>query len=139
MHGSKKLRKVCWHFYLSDLKSYTICQKHDVSYSREILHAIFCSITLSDASLSFKVNGNFRHNYIAIYDFKATWFSFSFSVSTLLFIYDSIYIEKCSLFICCVDISVETWLKNDCIGLFTKKISSSYFSKGLKTTFASKW
>ena len=46
--------------------------EHDASYLREILLTIFRLVTLNDVSLSFKINGNFWHNHIAIYDFPAT-------------------------------------------------------------------
>ena len=42
------------------------------------------------------------------------------------------YIQKRNvLSIGFVDISLETWLKNDSIGLSKEQISSSYFSKGM--------
>ena len=55
--------------------------KHDASYSRDILFTIFRLVTLKEISLIFKINSNFRHNHIAIYDFIATWFCSSFLVS----------------------------------------------------------
>ena len=41
---------------------------------REILLRIFCLVTLNEVSWSSKINGNLRHNHIAIYDFTATWY-----------------------------------------------------------------
>ena len=48
------------------------CVEHDASYSREYLLKIFRLVTSNDVSLSFKINRNFRHNHITIYDFRAT-------------------------------------------------------------------
>ena len=57
--------------------------EHDASYSWQILLTNFPLVTLNDALPSFKINGNFRHNQIAIYDFTATWFSSSFLETTM--------------------------------------------------------
>ena len=59
--------------------------EYDASCSREIL-TIFHLVTLNDVSLSSKINGSFRHNHIAIYDFTATWFSSSFLATTMILI-----------------------------------------------------
>ena len=92
----------------------------DASYSQEIRFSIFRLVALNDVSWSFKINGIFRHNRIAIYDFTATWFCSFFLVT--LFVnyhefgnYDTSYSDKCLLSIFCVNISSETWLRNDCI------------------------
>ena len=45
--------------------------EHGASYSRKILMTNFRSVTSNEVSLSFKINGNFRHNYITIYIFTA--------------------------------------------------------------------
>ena len=60
-----------------------IYYKYNASYSeryisRGILLAIFCLVTSNYNSLSFKINSNFRHNHIVIYDFIATWLFSSF-------------------------------------------------------------
>ena len=48
------------------------------------------SLTRNEVSWSFKINGNFRHNLIAIYDLSATWFCSSFrSMLTTLKIAES--------------------------------------------------
>ena len=59
--------------------------------------------------------------------------------------YDTIYSEKCLSSNCCVDISIQTWLKNECIRrIHWRKLSSSFFLEKeclysrLKKIFASK-
>ena len=60
--------------FASYVKSYA-------SYPGEILLTIFRLVTLNDVLLSYKINGNFSYNHIAIYDFTAVRFCFPFLVT----------------------------------------------------------
>ena len=64
----------------------------------------FRLVTLNEVSWSLKINGNFRHNNIAIYDLTANLFSFLVTSMTLVTMISSMQ-KKCLLSIYCVDIS----------------------------------
>ena len=92
----------------------------DCSYSREILLIIFRLVTLNEVSWSLKINGKIQtqshsnlwyHSNMNLFFLFGNYFMFGNCYDCGN--YNTIYSENCLLFICCVDISWETWFKND--------------------------
>ena len=57
-----------------------------MSSRRFIWLLIGTSLTRNDVLMISKINGIFRHNYRAIYDFTATWFSSYFLLTTMILV-----------------------------------------------------
>ena len=61
--------------------------------------SIFRLVTLNEVSWSFEINGNFRHNHIAIFNFTAKWFCSSFLVTMISSILKNVYYAI--ILLCC--------------------------------------